>query len=210
MYPPPYYTDHDPVFMAGVMRAHSFAALTLAGDDGLLTTHLPLIYHRHEGAKGAKGALYGHIARKNPQADYLEGAQEAMAVFSGPHSYISASWYDKPERSVPTWNYIAVHAKGPLQAIDDSQAPELMEKLVAQYEPNNDWKISQAQDYADKLMSAIVFFKMDIKSLTGFRKISSNKTAGERARIAEKLTALGQTDMAAAMAPKEYIPKRIY
>ncbi len=196
MYPPPYYIDNSPAFLAGVMREHSFAVLTTIGTDGLRATHLPFVLKD----EGERGTLYGHLARQNPQAHDLDGSHEAMIMFSGPHAYISASWYDNPARQVPTWNYISVQAKGYPVALPRADYMPEMEALVAQYEPEGDWQINNAQDYAEKIMAGIVYFKMEIESLQGARKMSANKNKNEHANVIKELIARGEHSTAKAMA----------
>lgn len=185
MYPPPYYTDCSPAFMAGVMREHSFAVLTTADNTGAVAaTHLPLVFKQDE---GPHGTLYGHIARNNPQVSHIEATRPATAIFSGPHAYISASLYDAPQKSVPTWDYTAVHASGHPTALPREDYMAEMETLVSAYEAENGWRIDDARAYSEALMKAIVFFKMPITAITGIRKMSQNKTPAERARIIEHL-----------------------
>ncbi len=200
MYPPPYYSDNSPDFTAGVMREHSFAVLTTVGKDeggqeGLCATHLPLVLKD----EGAHGTLYGHIAKSNPQLEHLDGTHQAVIMFSGPHAYISASWYDNPARRVPTWNYISVQAKGRPVALPRENYMAEMEALVAQYEVDGAWKIEHAQDYAERIMAGIVYFKMEIESLQGIKKMSANKNKTEQASIIKQLTTQGEHETAKAM-----------
>lgn len=195
MYPPPYYTDNSPAFTAGVMRKHSFAVLTMMGHDGLCATHLPFVLKD----EGKHGTLYGHIAKTNPQAKLLDGNHDAMAVFSGPHAYISASWYNHPEKQVPTWNYLSVQASGSPISLSAKDYMSEMTHLVSQYEPNANWSIDDAQDYANRIMAGIVYFKMPIDTLKGFRKVSGNKPKSERVKIAAQLDIQNQSAMADAM-----------
>ncbi len=196
MYPPPYYTDNDSTFLTESMRAYSFAVLTSMGAGGLQATHLPFVLKD----EGPHGTLYGHIARQNPQAGHMDGAHDAMAVFSGPHAYISASWYEHPERQVPTWNYIAVHASGRPQSLPRADYMAEMTALVTQYEPDGAWAVHKVQDYAEKVMEGVIYFKMEIKAIQGIRKMSANKNKSEQAAVIRQLIARGETETAAAMA----------
>ena len=119
-------------------------------------------------------------------------------MFSGPHAYISASWYDNPERRVPTWNYISVQAKGRPVALPREDYMAEMETLVAQYEVDGAWSLENAQDYAERIMAGIVYFKMEIEGLQGIRKMSS-KNETEQARVIKQLTAHGEHQTAKAM-----------
>src|SRR5438045_687793 len=95
------------------MRSYSFAMLVTQGRDGMAATHLPILL---DADAGPRGRLLGHMARANPQWKDLSG--EALVIFPGPHAYVSASWYETPG-TVPTWNYVAVHAYGTFQLIED-------------------------------------------------------------------------------------------
>lgn len=197
MYPPPYYTDNAPAFTAGVMREHSFAVLTMVDRGGAISaTHLPFVLKD----EGPNGTLYGHISKSNPQAKLLDGQHRAMVVFSGPHAYISASWYDHPEKQVPTWNYISVQATGTPTALPREDYMAEMVTLVTQYEPDDAWTINNAKDYAEKIMNGIIYFKMDIQTIQGARKMSANKNKAERTNVIKQLIMRGETDTAAAMA----------
>src|SRR4051794_11991074 len=99
------------------MRRHSFAVLTSHGESGLFASHLPLLLDTDADAHaGPRGQLLGHMARANPQWRGVRG--EVMVVFSGPHAYVSPSWYEEAG-TVPTWNYVAVHAYGTFHVVDD-------------------------------------------------------------------------------------------
>lgn len=113
MYLPAAFRQDDRDELHRQMRATPFALLTSVGADGVLASHLPLLLEPDE---GEFGTLYGHFAKANPHWRELQDGCEALAVFSGPDAYISPSWYPtKAEHGkvVPTWNYIAVHARGP-------------------------------------------------------------------------------------------------
>lgn len=197
MYPPPYYTNNDPAFMADVMKIHSFAVMTTAGQGDIKATHLPFILKQDE---GEHGTLYGHIAFNNPQVDDLKNQTPAMVMFSGPHAYISAAWYDNPENRVPTWNYISVQAKGVPVILPKEDWLDEMELLTQAYEPEGDWAISKAKDYVDRLMRGIVYFKMEITDLQCVEKMSQNKSYSENLTVIAELKKREEFETAKAMA----------
>src|SRR5688500_1428466 len=104
MYVPPPFAQHDPVAIRSFVRRHRFATLTSASATG-------------DEAAGPHGTLVGHLARINSQWHSLEG-RPVLAVFTGPHAYISPTWYAEPN-TVPTWNYTAVHAYGICRLVHD-------------------------------------------------------------------------------------------
>jgi hypothetical protein len=115
------------------MRTHSFAILfgpqTASGTEAA-ATHLPLVVKD----EGEHGLLEGHFAHANPHWKLLAG-QETLVVFSGPHTYVSPTLYAEP-LSVPTWNYIAVHAYGTLSLVEDEPGKDaLLAGLIDAHEP---------------------------------------------------------------------------
>ncbi len=170
------------------MNAHSFAVLTCTGQDAPLVTHLPLLEQA--------GKLYGHVARENPMVEAFNGKTVFKAVFSGPHAYISASLYDRPEVSVPTWDYTAVHVTGTVKALDSGASDAAMVHLAKMFEPDLAWTVERARDYVIALMTHIVVFEMSIDSVLGLRKLSTLKNIKTKGRITDALTTQGETALA--------------
>ncbi len=178
------------------MKRYSFAVLTTVCHAGINATHLPLILKENE---GEKGTLYGHIAHTNPQVKHLNGDTQGLAVFSGPHAYISAAWYDNPDARVPTWNYISVQARGCLQVLPKSDWLGELEHLTETFEPDGAWTVSRAEDYVKRLMGGIVFFKMGITDLRGIEKMSQNKGHAENQTVMSELKKRNEFGTAEAM-----------
>lgn len=191
IYPPPYYTDDDPAFARRIMAEHGFALLVV---DGLAATHLPLLFSD----EGDHGALYGHVSRANPICDMLNGGS-ALAVFSGPHAYVSATLYDYPCANVPTWNYASVQARGPLSALPDADLPAHLTELAQAYEGDAGWSVSDAPDYVERISRAIVALRLEIHTLHAFRKMSGNKLPAIRKRIIDAARRQGETAFATEM-----------
>ena len=107
--------------MHELISAYPFGTLVTVGNSGLVASHIPIVLE-HDGSE--LGTLKAHIARANPQWSDLTTSTDALAIFSGPHHYISASWYPGAKEDgaeVPTWNYVAVHAYGPLRVIESPE-----------------------------------------------------------------------------------------
>ena len=119
-----------------------------------------------------------------------------LAAFHGPHDYISATLYDKPEQSVPTWDYTAVHVHGTTRRLSAEETVDRMAELIEQYEPEEGWSMEEAAKYASRLFSHILYFEMRMDSVRGIRKLSQNKNAETQARIIEDLRARGNDDLA--------------
>jgi transcriptional regulator len=191
-YPPPYYTDADPDFVQRIMADHSFALLVA---DGLDATHLPLLFKD----EGTQGALYGHLARSNPICDSLDGGT-GLAVFSGPHGYVSATLYDDPSASVPTWNYTSVQVRGRFSILPESDVIPHLDELSRVYEGDSGWAVSDAPDYVTRIRRGIIAFKIEIETIRAFRKMSGNKSPAIQKRIIDAARAGGEEAFAAEMA----------
>jgi transcriptional regulator len=171
------------------IHEHPFALLVGPGpDDPLSATHLPLLYRPADPPGTAE--LLGHMARANPHWRALDG-QSVLAVFQGPHAYISQRWYGTwPD--VPTWNYVTVHAHGTLRLVPDTDAPGIVEMLVAAMEPTSPI-IGQldAPGFREELR-AIVAFRITVTRLDGKQKLGQNRPAVQRRGAAAGLRATGR------------------
>ena len=188
-YPPPYYLDDNPDYTNRIIDTHGFALLTSSNVDGPLATHIPMV---REGEY-----LYGHLAASNPMTQFIGTSMIFLAAFHGPHDYISATLYDKPEQSVPTWDYTAVHVHGTTRALSAEESVDRMAELIEQYEPEDGWAMEMAAKYASRLFSHILYFEMRMDKVRGIRKLSQNKNAETQARIIDDLRARGNDELAA-------------
>ncbi|MGH9561128.1 MAG: FMN-binding negative transcriptional regulator, partial [Terracidiphilus sp.] len=184
MYSPKFNQVHDRAILHEAMRAYSFATLfgPWAGgmsEAGAMASHLPLVLKD----EGEHGVLEGHFAKANPHWKALEG-RETLVVFAGPHSYVSPSLYTE-ELSVPTWNYIAVHAYGTLSLVEDDAGKEkLLAGLIDVLEPSFLEKWRRLPDgYRRNLLSGIVGFHIRIARLEGKFKLSQNRAPEERRNV---------------------------
>lgn len=208
MYTPPHYAIDDPKVLSDFMRAQSFALLVTTIDGSPFATHIPLLL-KEAGPGQAK--LLGHLARGNPQSQAFDGKTEAMAVFWGPHAYISPNWYETEKTKVPTWNYVTVHAYGKPTLIDDPKAIRQGQiDLIDTYESDvtGNWSFDDMpDDYAGKMLKGIVSFEMPIDRLEGKFKLSQNRTPGDRAGTMEGLNATGDAEaMEVARLMAEFSP----
>ena len=163
-----------------LIEAHPFGVL-VGGD--LQATHLPLLLDRDE---GEFGTLYGHFARANPHWQALED-HRALAIFSGPHAYVSPSWY-ATRPAVPTWNYAAVHAEGPVERLDGDATAALIERSLAHFEPGLiDDKAILDDAFRDRLLAGIVGFRLPIASLQGKAKLGQQRSGADQAGVAAGL-----------------------
>ena len=178
MYIPEHFRIRDEQVLRQFAASNSFGMLITQGADGLIASHLPMLL---EGEK-----LVAHLARANPQARDIEAGISALAIFHGPHAYVSPSWYSDPEHSVPTWNYTAVHITGRPQVISEATAvKELLQRLVSQFESRqeNPWGFDLESPDIDNLIRGIVAFQMPIETMEGKFKLSQNRPIGDRGRV---------------------------
>ena len=196
MYLPSAFRQDDLAELHAQMQASPFALLTSAGATGVQASHLPLLL---EPGEGELGTLYGHFARANPHWRALHDGGEALAVFSGPDAYISPGWYPSKAahgKVVPTWNYIAVHARGPVQLIEEPERLlQIVSRLSDQHERGRErpWTVSDApREYLDSMLRAIVGFALPIQRLHGQWKLSQNRNAADHTGVQQALSASPQ------------------
>lgn len=148
-----------------------------------------------------QSALRFHLANGNALTDCLDGAV-ALILFEGANSYISANWNGTPNKSVPTWNYVAIECEGIVKRLDSSELAPLLDTLAAQLEPQvgENWsrdKMDPARFEA--MLNAITCFELDITAIRGTRKLSQNKSLVEHQKITEALDQIGHSAMAQLM-----------
>jgi transcriptional regulator len=192
MYLPTAFQEADQGKLHDFIEAHSFALVvsTLSGE--LVASHFPLLLDR---GAGPHGRLMGHLARANPQWHELEG-QQVLAVFSGPHAYVSPTWYEA-ENVVPTWNYVAVHAYGICRLVEDPKAVEqILSRTVATYERGmaNPWSIDPATGFFERMAKAVVGLEIAIARLEGKWKLSQNHPQERQEKVVRALAESAQPD----------------
>lgn len=183
MYVPRHFEMSDRSQVLDFMREHSFALLVSSGPGGLTGTHIPLLLEQREG----DAWIVGHLARANSHWHAFDGEQEAMAVFSGPHAYISPSWHGDGA-AVPTWDYVAVHAYGrPVVIDDDARVMSLLGETVGRYESGRaqPWSLdTQDAEYVRKLTRGIVAFELRIERIDAKAKLGQNRIADQPGVVA--------------------------
>jgi len=205
MYTPASFAVIDPERLAAFIAEHSFAAVITQQAGLPCASHLPLLLDRE---RGPHGTLVGHMAKANSQWREAAGVSNgipALAIFSGPHTYISPTWYAEPN-NVPTWNYVAVHATGRLTLIEHSeQLLALLGRTVDYYEASlpRPWRLaSQDAAFIEKLLASIVGFEIAVEKLEGKWKLNQNHSEARRERVIATLEQSERADdraVAAAM-----------
>lgn len=203
MYLPPHFKEDDPATLHRAIAEAGLATLVTAGAEGMIASHLPLLL---DPADGPNGTLYGHVARANPHARVAAGS-EGLAIFTGPDGYVTPSWYPgKAEHGkvVPTWNYVAVHAYGPLETFSDpDRLLDVVTRLTARHERGRAkaWAVSDAPaDFIAGMLKGIVGFAMPIVRIEGKWKMSQNRPQADRDSVAAGLRADGRPEAAVLVA----------
>lgn len=192
MYIPAPFREDREERLSELMREHPLAIVVTLGGSGLIASHLPLIY---EPLPDSPGILHGHIARANVQWQDFQTEVDALAIFQGPQSYISPSWYATKQRSgrvVPTWNYAVVHAYGSVEIYTEAaRLRKHLGLLVAEHEKSFSppWSLNDAPaEFVDELLNSIVGIDIRITRLEGKWKVSQNRPAEDRNGVIEGLT----------------------
>ena len=184
MYTPDIYKNENQEEIEKFLQENSFGILINQTNGKLWATHIPLeLAINREG----KAILEGHISKENLQWNGFLESNEVLAVFSGPHSYISSSWYD--HENVPTWNYIAVHVYGKLKIIEGQAVIESLKKLVNKYEQKYE-NPTRIEDLSEKTMlqaRGIVAFEIEIDEIQATRKMSQNRDSKNYQNIISEL-----------------------
>ncbi len=201
LYVPPHFRNDDREELVAMMRANAFATLVSSGPAGLQVSHIPFVVD----TEGGQLRLLGHVARGNEQWGALESASDVLAIFHGPHAYVSPSLYLQ-QPSVPTWNYAVVHAHGAAALLDEAELHDLLMRLSATYESGgaNPWRMAELPaDYVDRMLKGIVGFSIEVTKIEGKYKLSQNRPL-EIPRVAAALEAGGEAATAALM--REHSP----
>ena len=199
LYIPAHFAASDRVAIARLLHDHSFATLVTPVAPEPCVTHLPLICIAD---CEPHGTLLGHFARANPHARNAEDA-ESIAIFHGPHAYVSPSWYGEPAISVPTWNYAVVHAHGMLElARDPADTRAILDAMIHRFESvrASPWQPGLERGRLDALVNAIVGFRMKVKRIDAKFKLSQNRSPEDRTRVAQALDAEGYAEAGATAA----------
>lgn len=188
MYIPSSFSESNISRLHDLIRGYSFGLVVSSCTDQPIATHLPVLL---DSESGRYGTLLGHVARANPHWKQMEG-RRVLAIFSGPHAYISPTWYES-EDVVPTWNYVAVHAYGVVSVLyDKEELREILLRSVEFFESSyqSPWVMPDS-DYMDSMLQAIVGFRIEIDQIEGKWKLSQNQPKDRRRKVVERLEKRG-------------------
>ena len=180
----PAFTETDRSRIAGLIAGNPFGLLVTCGDAGIEASHVPfVITHDKDDI-----VLTGHLAAANAQCASFDGAA-AMAVFAGPHAYISPGWY-RTQPAVPTWNYAAVHVHGHLQRLEGEALTDML-RALASHDPGGFDLDSLAGGYRDGMLRGIRGFRLRAERVEAQWKMSQNRSAADREAVIAALRAQG-------------------
>lgn len=195
MYVPAHFEEKNPDTLHAFMAEHPLGMLVTHGRGGLDANHIPF---ELDAKTGPHGILHGHVARANPVWTEVGNGDEVLVVFRGEHGYISPSWYPSKHefhKSVPTWNYMVVHAHGTITVRDDERYVRgVVARLTRIHEAAEPapWKMTDSSaDYIDTMLKAIVGIEIRITRLEGKFKLNQNREGRDIRGAAESLRERG-------------------
>jgi transcriptional regulator len=183
MYTPKHFEQTDQRALWDFIEEHAFGTLLTVAAGRPTLSHLPFLPDRDA------GVLHCHVSRANTHWQDIERTPQVLAIFTGPHGYVSPTWYAE-RGGVPTWNYSVVHVHGSAQAVDDAERTRKhVEALAAKYERGR--AAPWVPDYDTRRLAGIVGIDIHVTSLEGKFKLSQNRSAADRERVVAALTASG-------------------
>lgn len=198
LYVPPAFRVEDRRELVRFIEANAFGTLVSTDGEDLHVSHIPFL--AEVGDEG-KLRLVAHVARANDHWKALERAKHVVAMFQGPHAYVSPGWYEDAP-AVPTWNYAVVHAHGKARPIGEPELRAALARLSARYERDRPkpWRMEDLpQDYVAKMVRAVAGFAIEVERLEGKFKLSQNRPGRDAERVADALEAEGAADVAELM-----------
>jgi len=198
LYVPSHFRVEDPKTLDAFIAANAFGTLVSSGPAGLHASHIPFVPERD--ARGDLRLRF-HLARANPQSVALGEAAHVLAIFQGPHGYISPTWYEN-HPAVPTWNYAVVHACGRVAPLEEAELRVLLEQLSSTYERGRPerWEMDRTPPgFIEKLLPVIIGFSLAVERIDGKFKLSQNRPGKDPERVIAALEAGGEPELAALM-----------
>jgi transcriptional regulator len=199
LYVPGHFAARDRSSVARLLHEHPFATLVTLSASEPFVSHLPLI---HIADCEPHGTLHGHFARANPHVEAATRG-ESLAIFHGPHAYVTPSWYVDPAGAVPTWNYAVAHAHGVIElARDPTETRAVLDLLIRRFESPRaaPWKFELAPARLDAMVGAIIGFRIKVRRIDVKLKLSQNRSREDQERVRAGLAAEGYAEASATAA----------
>jgi transcriptional regulator len=207
MYDLPYYKEEDPEIVLQFIQEHPFAFLAGCDENQKpVATQVPVFIEERKGVY----YLTGHIMRQTDHHKAFAKNPEVLVLFTGPHTYVSATWYSNPVQA-STWNYMSVHAKGKIKFLDEEDLISVLKKLTRHFENNNSASSTIFDNlpsaYKQPLMKAIVAFEIEVESIEHVFKLSQDRDETSYHNIIKKLSEQGGDGKLIADIMKERVSK---
>jgi transcriptional regulator len=206
VYMPPQFIEDDVPTLHAAIRQARIASLVTSGPSGLVASHIPMLV---DPGPGPFGTLRGHIARANPQWRDVTAGSQSLAIFLGPNSYVTPSYYETKRQTgkvVPTWNYVAIHAYGEVEFFDDTERLRaIVTELTTTHEGGRaaPWAVTDAPaDYIAGMLRSIVGIQIPIARLEGKWKMSQNRPPVDRPGIIAGLADDGEAAVSEIVAER--------
>ena len=187
MYNLPHFKEKDQQTVIEFMKRHTFAMLVGSANNKSYATQIPLLFEE----RNNKMILVGHMMRKQDHHKAFEKNADVLVVFTGPHTYVSATWYHNPHQA-STWNYMSVHARGAIKFLDEKGLEDALRKLSLHYENNNPHSSTifdnLSEEYRRPMMKSIVAFEIEVNSIENVFKLSQNRDEKSYHHIMDKLS----------------------
>ena len=188
MYNLPYFKENDQQVVLQFIRQHPFAFISGCDENNRpVATQIPVFIEEREG----KLYLSGHMMKQTDHHKAFEKNPNVLCVFTGHHTYVSATWYSDPNQA-STWNYMSVHVKGQLRFLDEQALIDVLKKTSLHFENGNTHSSTVydnlPDDYRNKLIKAIVAFEVEVESIDNVFKLSQNRDKESYQHIIEKLS----------------------
>lgn len=181
MYNPKPFEESDRDSLLEFIRRQPFASLITARQEDIQVSHIPLYHASLQG----RDYLVGHLSKANSQWESIAG--KGLAIFNGPHAYVSHKWYGTPN-VVPTWNYVVTHVTGTIFLTGPEELERILDQMMGVHEGGSSGlRASMTEQFYDNLAGHIVGIKMEIGKMEGKWKLSQNKPAAAQAKVAEGL-----------------------
>jgi transcriptional regulator len=185
VYIPKYYREEDRKEILAFLKHNNFAALVTCDGERPIATHTPVEIVESENG----WIVYGHISRANAQKKTFDG-REALLIFQGAHTYISARWYDKVD--VPTWDYKIVQLQGVVRELQGNELFSVLSRLVQSHEADTHYRLENLpKEFVQKEMNGVIGFALQVTGIDAGYKLSQPETQEDRKNIVNELEKRG-------------------
>jgi transcriptional regulator len=200
MYKLPHFTETDQTKLIEFINKNPFAIITGFGKEYPVASHIPIAIEEKEGSI----FLHGHIMKKSDHHIAFEENNNVLVIFTGPHCYVTASWYTNP-LGASTWNYMTVHAKGKINFTDEAGTVKAVKEVTERFEGNNTAASFDKLEsgYINAMVKAIVGFTIEVTTMDAVFKLSQNRDEVSKKNIIEQLKQRGDENSAAIAAEME-------